>query len=416
MKKYLIGMSLCLTMTGFSSGQQKDSVSTAQPESVVEKGETAEMFKLSGYIQTEFQHGGKAASLKVGGKNTNSDKSFNRFGVRRGRLKFQFKKNLFNAVFQIDITEKGFGVKDAYLSVSDPWAGSSSVRAGVFNRPFGHEVSYSSSRRESPERARVITTIFPEERDLGVMVSLQAPETSSWSLLKLDAGLIAGNGIEKDTDNRKDFLSHLSAHKELGDLFEIEAGISYYNGGVYQGSENVYRMTSGSFEADTSPENLGGFSKREYMGADFRLSAKTALGTSRLLAEYVFGTQPGTAESSKSPNYSQLPEADTYIRDFSGGYFGFVHEFGNLPLSMVLKYDFYDPNTQISKDRIGLNGSGKADIGYSTLGAGLLWQLTDELRMTAYYDWVRNEKSKNLSGYEKDIEDNVFTLRLQYKF
>lgn len=33
-----------------------------------------------------------------------------------------------------------------------------------------------------------------------------------------------------------------------------------------------------------------------------------------------------------------------------------------------------------------------------------------------YYDFVMNEQSDKLSGYDKDMADNVFTLRLQYKF
>ena len=55
-------------------------------------------------------------------------------------------------------------------------------------------------------------------------------------------------------------------------------------------------------------------------------------------------------------------------------------------------------------------------IAYHTIGVGLLWKINNSLRLTAYYDVVRNEKSINLSGYNKDIKDDVFTLRLQYKF
>ncbi|MCB0850394.1 MAG: hypothetical protein KDC20_11680, partial [Bacteroidetes bacterium] len=61
-------------------------------------------------------------------------------------------------------------------------------------------------------------------------------------------------------------------------------------------------------------------------------------------------------------------------------------------------------------------GTTKADVAYKTFGSGLLWQLKNGLRLTGYYDWILNEKSANLTGYEKDISDNVFTLRLQYKF
>lgn len=93
-----------------------------------------------------------------------------------------------------------------------------------------------------------------------------------------------------------------------------------------------------------------------------------------------------------------------------------IQDLGNLPLSAVIKYDWYDPNAKIAANDIGLNQTGKADIAYSTLGLGFVWQVVNSVRVQAYYDIVNNEKSENLSGYEKDIKDNVFTLRLQYKF
>ena len=42
-------------------------------------------FKVSAYIQGQFQYGQEDATLKVGDKNEHEDKGFNRFGIRRGR-------------------------------------------------------------------------------------------------------------------------------------------------------------------------------------------------------------------------------------------------------------------------------------------------------------------------------------------
>lgn len=83
---------------------------------------------------------------------------------------------------------------------------------------------------------------------------------------------------------------------------------------------------------------------------------------------------------------------------------------------MILKYDYYDPNTKVSKNQIGLNGSGSADIAYAAWGSGLMWRINNSLRLTAYYDLVSNETSSHLTGYSQDLSDNVFTLRLQYKY
>ena len=63
-----------------------------------------------------------------------------------------------------------------------------------------------------------------------------------------------------------------------------------------------------------------------------------------------------------------------------------------------------------------MNGTGKGDISYQTIGFGLIWKINNELRATAYYEVIQNEKSKNVKGYEEDIKDDIFTFRLQYKF
>ena len=51
--------------------------------------------------------------------------------------------------------------------------------AGVFNRPFGHEIGYSTSGLESPERATIIQYFFPDERDLGAMLTLRTKKRKS---------------------------------------------------------------------------------------------------------------------------------------------------------------------------------------------------------------------------------------------
>ena len=371
--------------------------------------------KISGYIQGQFQWGEEAASLKVGTTNENTEKSFNRFGVRRGRIKFTYEEGITSAVFQLDVTEKGVGFKDAYLNIKDPWIKSLALRAGVFDRPFGYEISYSSSRRESPERSTVFQTLFPDERDLGGMLVLQAPEASAWRILKLEAGLFAGNGIKPETDSKKDFIGHLSAAKEWGNV-SFGAGVSYYNGQVYQGTANVYTMNGSGFVLNDNSSNKGKFAKREYVGFDARFTLTTAAGKTQIRGEYLFGQQPGTAASSKSPNDKELPKSDTYIRDFSGGYAMLVQGLGQLPAALVAKYDWYDPNTKVSKDEIGQNGTNKTDMAKTTLGVGAYWDMNPALRLTAYYEFNGNEKSDHTSGFDKNRKDDIFTLRLQYKF
>jgi phosphate-selective porin len=372
--------------------------------------------QISGYIQGQYQWGEELALLKVGTLNENPGHSFSRLGIRRGRIKFAYEQGIASAVFQLDITEKGVGLKDAYISLKDPWIKSMSLKAGVFDRPFGYEISYSSSRRESPERSTIFQTLFPDERDLGAMLTLQAPKSSAWSILKLEAGLFAGNGIRQESDSRRDFIGHLSAAGEWRKV-SFGAGVSYYNGKVYQATQNVNTIVGDGFVLNDDPANQGKFAGREYVGFDARTEFKSVTGVTRLTAEYIFGRQPGRANSSKSPNASALPAGDTYLRDFSGGYVMLVHDIARTPVAIVAKYDWYDPNTKITGKRIGIDGTtNEFDLAQSTFGLGALWNLNSAIRLTAYYEFNKTEIAENLADWDKSVSNDIFTLRLQYKF
>ena len=377
--------------------------------------------KVSAYIQTEFQHGQKDATLKVGDKNENMDKSFNRIGVRRGRLKFEYTDGIGRAAVQIEVNDKGVSFRDLYIGVKDPWIGRNSVMLGVFNRPFGHEVGYSTSNLESPERATIIQYFFPDERDLGAMLTLQTKKESTLHFLKLEAGIFAGNSINKETDNRKDFIGRLSATKEIGSWGKWGLGTSYYNGSVYNPTTASYRM-SGKHFVESTEANTGTYMKREYFGFDGQFSAKSSWGKTTVRAEGLFGVQPGIASSSKSPNSSKRPtdepENALYARNFNGYFFYLIHDILSSPFSAVLKYDVYDPNTKVAGNEVGVENSftSKTDLAQSTMAVGGLWRINKNLRVQAYYEFKSNEKSEHVEGYTAERLEDMFTLRLQYKF
>lgn len=378
-------------------------------------------FKVSAYIQGQYQYGQKEASLKVGDKNEDIEKSFNRFGIRRGRIKFEYIDGIGQAAIQLEVNDKGISFRDLYIGVKDPWIGRNSLMAGVFNRPFGNEVGYSTSGLESPERATIIQNFFPDERDLGVMLTLQTKKESPLDFLKLEAGLFSGNSINMDTDNKKDFIGHLTATKPIGNWGTWGLGVSYYNGSVFNPTTTAYEMHDKTF-VPVDKGKTGTFMKREYYGLDGQFSVVSSWGKSTFRAEGLFGVQPGIAGSSKSPNYSKrpddLPENALYKRNFNGYFFTLVQDIGTSPFSAVLKYDVYDPNTEVKGNEVGMENShtSKTDLAQSTVGLGGLWRINKNLRLQAYYEFNKNEKSAYVKGYEKDRKDDVFTLRLQYKF
>ncbi len=393
---------------------------------------TLQKIKISGYIQAQYQKADSMGIKSFSGGDFDA-KTDNRFAVRRGRLKFAYSGNLSTAVVQFEATEKGVSIKDAYLAFTEPWLQAFTVTGGVFNRPFGFEVPYSSSSLESPERARFNQTLFPGEEDLGASLTFQMPKASPWSFIKVEAGLFAGNGINPEFDKKKDFIGHIGIQKAIyQEKIRFGFGLSYYNGGVYQGTTNAYKIWEDNgvkafFTTPAGADSIGSFQKRQYKGADAQFTVETAVGLTTLRGEYVMGIQPGQSKTSTSPtsDFTKVTAPatvpDTYLRNFKSGYILLVQSISHTPITLVAKYDFYDPNTKINGDIIGLTTSGAkastaADLKYTTLGLGAIFAVSNNVKITAYYDMVNNEKSRSLAGYSKDLKDNVFTLRLQYKF
>ena len=381
----------------------------------------AQKYKVSSYIQGQYQYGQPDASLKVGDTNENPDKGFNRMGIRRGRAGLEYNDGIGMGVIQINADEKGISFRDLYIGIHDPWTKRNRLTAGVFSCPFGYEVGYSTTNLESPERATVIQYFFPDERDVGAMLSLLPDQSSQLSFLRLDAGVFAGNGINRETDNRKSFISRLRAEKAAGSWGKWGAGASYYRGSVYNPAAEAYEMEGKGF-VRLDKGKAGTFMKREYFGLDAQLSLYSPIGTTTLRTEGLLGTQPGIAESSRSPNYGSRPENSPgnalYKRPFLGYYFYIVQGIGASPFSVVLKYDSYDPNTDIKGAETGTDGTftSKTDLSQNTIGTGILYSYSKHIRLQAYYEINNNEKSPHITGYENNRKDNIFTFRIQYKF
>ena len=439
----IIALGLLSSTVGFSQVEKVDSLDLHEQRiSLVEDGLLqAKKLKISGYIQSEWQmsqidvNGNASKDMKVGaGANAaekadaiaNPGASFNRFGVRRGRLKATYTDNGCIGVFYIDATEKGVVVKEAYVAALDPWANILTLKGGIFNRPFGYEIEYSSSSRESPERSRVIQTLFPSERDLGGMITLQAPKTSPWNVLKLDLALVAGNAIGLDIKSQKDIIAHLNYVNSIGDI-KYGIGASMYSGSVFSPTKNVYSMSNNVFTAQgDSVSNFNKTFSRQYFGFDGQFSLASVAGLTNIRAEYIFGKQPGLTGSTDSYNNSAIGTGDTYLRNFAGGYIQLSQDIADTKHSLTVKYDFYDPNTNVSGNNIGFAGAAgtvktnKTDIAYSTIGFGYLYRMNTNVKFMVYYDMPTNETSSLLNAKGSDLTKvlaaNLLTVRMQYKF
>lgn len=435
---------LAAILQGFSAYSQEDPSASIQQsadtlnakiENVQSDVAHLKKLKISGYIQAQWQLANSTGQISPFSAGNFPKYSDNRFMIRRGRVKFAYEGKLSQYVLQIDATEKGLALKDAYINFKDPWLQMFTLQGGVFNRPFGFEIAYSSSMRETPERSRVFQTLFPGERDLGAMLTIQPRKESSFNFIRLNAALVAGNGIAPEIDSRKDFIGQLGINKTTSnEKFRYAFGVSYYNGGVFQETKRVYNMTNladgitKGFVVDSTDSNKGKFAKREYYGADAQLSLDWFPGITTLRGEYIWGSQPGSSSSNVSPFNRSIPNPgtmDTYNRSFNGGYVYFIQNILHSRHEVVVKYDFLDPNTKVKgtsaksvvpyQDGILNTGLSGADVAYSTWGIGYNVRLNPNLKLMAFYEFVKNENTA-ISGYTKDLKDNVFTLRAQFKF
>lgn len=389
--------------------------------------------KVTGYLQPQFRFS-KVDNVSwdigtfSGGRFPQYSK--NLFNLRRARVKFNYDNILTQFVLQIDVVQSGVAIKDAYLSLTEPWLQSFGFTAGVFDRPFGYEISFSSSSRESPERSRVYQTLMPGERELGAKLSF-APQLGSLSFLKAEVGVVNGAGpTNAEFDNFKDFIGRVGAQFPFEDAgTAVDVGLSGYFGMVRSGSSEIFRMgtqPSGDpgylRERDTANQGKG-FDRR-YLGVDAQLYYDVpVLGGLIVRGEYLFGKQPGLASTSVSVPTIPTVGTPLYLRDFSGWYLYVVQNLGSKN-QVLVKYDVYDPNTEVTAGEMKTgSGFSVADLRYSTLGLGAIHHWDDNIKFVLYYEIVRNETvtkenvpSGPLAVYATDVRDNVVTFRIQYKF
>lgn len=417
-----LGLLLGIVAIGGSAIAQTSKLDSLAKEVALIKKQTNALsnLKVSGYIQSQFQYADTLGAKTFNGGNFAKEID-NRFSVRRARLKFAYDLNFGSAVFQFDASEKGVGIKNAYINLIAPFAKTVSLVGGIFDRPFGYAIEYSSSSMEVVERPIVFQTLLPGEQDLGAMVTYKADEKSSLKGFGLKLGLFNGNGINPEVDKFKDLTGKVSYSGLSTDNLYLNLGASLYYGNVYNPTTMVYKMTEvngvSAFQAQT--DIVGSKLKRQYVGFDAQLSVKTSIGKTQLVSEYLFGKQPGTSNSTKSPDYAAIPTGASYLREFAGGYITLIQQVNKVAL--FGRYDWYDPNTKVNVNNVGsaatgLTSTNASDLKLTTINIGTYYEPNKNLRFTIQYDFNRYEKTNNGKFSVAGLDNNVLTLRAQYKF
>jgi len=425
----LLGLSLVVHVARAQFLMDMVDTSTNMGKGLLSIYKKFDRINVGGYIQPQFQ------VIQEKGAKTYAGGDFapyvsNRFMIRRGRLRFEYarftddNKASVQFVFQFDGTERGVFIRDFWGRYFENKWELFSLSMGMFARPFGYEVNLASSDRESPERGRMSQTLMKTERDLGAMFSFE-PRKKNHPLrhLKFDIGIFNGPGLTApaDYDNYKDLITRLALKPvHLSHMLTLSAGVSMLRGGFMQNTPTQYRMQKDangnrSFMADSAQSNFGQEAPRHYYGADLQLKFQHGWGFTELRGEYIRGTQAAIAGSSETP--AALLTEPSYIRHFDGAYLYFLQNIASVKHQLCIKYDWYDPNTDVKGNDIGRAGSNThiPDIKFSTLGLGYIYYCNENMKVVAWYDLVKNEHTL-LPGYTTDVRDNVFTLRIQFRF
>ena len=387
--------------------------------------------KVSGYMQAQYQNFESPSLLST---------TQNYFSLRRVRVKFTYEAaDGIKFVLTPDFSPGAFALKDAYVVLNDRWTKAFSLTAGKFNR-LNYEVEYSSSQRELPERSKVIGALYPGERALGAKLEfnpLTLPIHMQLAVFNGGDGTNTNNAANenKDYDNYKDVMARVTYNLNLGSFGGLDFGAHGYFGTV----KSITTKTLSSDYTTIKEIKYGDPLKRNWLGGEFQLYADV-LGGLSIKGEYLAGktaTGGSTTGTIVTPNFQN---------NFAGYYLYFIKNLGKKN-QFAFRLDYYDPNTDITGKDVKVKGftssdattlaskmSGKGDLATTTYGFALHHYFDDNIRITAAYEIVQNEKVGSLGlltedytqadgqkvtkglDYGKVINQNVFTLRIQAKF
>lgn len=321
--------------------------------------EAMNKLKVSGYLQAQFVEDESSRSALGGSSGT---RNRDQFSVRRARVKFAYQATPTSRfVLQPDITSSGVALKDGYLELTEPWTQwKHTLTAGQFNWPFGFEIIYSSSSREVPERSRVVRTLFPGERDRGIMLSGRTPDER----FNYRLALVNGTGTTRsdDLNERKDLVGRIG-----------------YSFGAFDLGASAYR---GSDLVATTSRPTGVEFEKQRQGVDFQWA--TPLPGLALRGEYITGKQAPPAGSARSESF-----------DVAGWYLYVIQNVGTRH-QFALRADQYDPDTAT-----GGNAT-------RTLNPSYVFHWDAHSKVMASYELVRTQGT--------DPDDDIFTLRYQFSF
>ncbi len=380
-------------------------------------------FKVTGYVQAQYEsHQDSEDQLQQGGALLNQ----NRFLLRRTRLKVSRDWKYGGAMIEFDAnTVKGpaIGLQHAEVSLAYRNQDSSplvQLTMGLFDNPFGREVTESPRERPFMERSYASRAFFPAEPDLGLRISGQA----AW--FRYSVAVVNGQPlgdrtgfILQDPNSHKDVLGRVGVDVRPVEPVRVIAGASVLNGkGFHAGTDATkgslaWRDNISEDGVVQLPEIVGvsGLAAqpssnfdRWLLGVDLGFQVASKFGTTHVYGEFSLGSNMDRNVFIADPTTSGFD-----VREL--GYYVSAYQEFNWGGIAGFRYDQYNPNSDFIDSRRGKSVPQTETV--TTYSPLIGFQVPHKARLVAEYDIVRDSMARDELGVPTDKKNNFWTIRLQ---
>jgi hypothetical protein len=382
-----------------------------------------EGLSVSGYVQAQYEtHQDSQDQLNANGGTLNKD----RFSIRRARVSLTGEWEYAAVALQLDAnTTNGPQVDlrkaEASLQYRPDRSRPPLIMAtlGLFDTPFGFETDEASHTRVFMEPTTASNAFFPGQADLGVRFA-GALGFFRWTIAAMNGEPLgeASPYVEQDPNSGKDVVFRFGFDTQPLPRLQLAGGVSALGGeGFSPGSSasgaslqwtdlnsnsavTLQELTAVPGQTQTPSQNFN----RWAVGADLRTSFKWALGVTKIYGEFVLAQNLDRAVYPANPVLTGLDQREL------GFYVAALQEVTRWGV-VGLRYDFYDPNSNLFDKRLGMLIPYSEAIKTLSPVVGLV--LPDRARLLLQYDILHNAFARNAVGVPTNLADNVLTLRLQ---
>lgn len=387
------GAALAADEGGASLGARLDSLS-AEVRALRAQKPPASPLKLGGFVQARWETAENSADTIRVSAGEAATANRNRFSIRRARLKATFEEPGFGrgVVYVNAGDNREVELLEAYVTLLDPWTPGHrhALTVGQQNVPFGFDLEYSASSQELLERSQAERTLFPGERDRGVVLE------SRWTTqLTTSVGVFNGTTIGEDG---RFVAADPNGNKAVVGRMRVKHG-------PWAAAVSGYAARAAT--PLTGPDIV---TDKTRFGADAQTRYEIAgLGTGELRGELFFGRQvnPDSVKALTSTlGGSVLPVAganlDHFATDVAGGYVTWVQSFAR-HYSFAARWDAYDPNVDVDHDL------------FTRVSLALHGRYGRHVTASVAYEIPDTERRTPAGAYE-DPHDNRWTVQFQHKF